>query len=438
MLRWLIIVASLAGVICSPASASNVLDDPDLEAAADYLQATPKAGALGLMVAAASAEGQWVFVNARGERATAADAGEVAKVLEFLEPEFSAKPEAGFTFLLTLKTAAERRAFLAELPAGANFQLFFQGGSLALTLGEGQPPELSHASAGGLTVPIHTASQFAGTEAFLNREIPRGGVRLLALEPGAARFLPGRRPREAEDQTLSAEAIDPYKARDVFRSIAGGTAIVTGAIDSGLLHFQPATGNEQTVIVDDLEQAAIDADIDLLIIDTGTPRQPGASNMLWQTAALARGSEVLASRRMQDLLAALSSGAGALRVEMTEPASSEVWRFVLTPGQGQGTFGGMIGAVTGELTPVAIRVSARTSGRIAELDRRLLPGIQSEVQFAYLGLFGLGLLGWPVALGWWRRYGFQGIAGGIVFVLAFVPLVSPAAVIGRMLAVLRS
>ena len=70
-------------------TAGNVLDDPDFDAAAALLKALPKSSSLGGLLAAASPEGHWVFVNADGEQATAADKAEVDKLLPVLVPDLS-------------------------------------------------------------------------------------------------------------------------------------------------------------------------------------------------------------------------------------------------------------------------------------------------------------------------------------------------------------
>jgi hypothetical protein len=92
----------------------------------------------------------------------------------------------------------------------------------------------------------------------------------------------------------------------------------------------------------------------------------------------------------------------------------------------------------------AIDASLTSAERERELEQRIIPGIPSDIQFGYLGMLIIGLMGLPAALAWWRRVWpaerreEYGVAIGyhaarlvrlVVFALAFLPLVGTPALL---------
>jgi hypothetical protein len=62
-----------------------------------------------------------------------------------------------------------------------------------------------------------------------------------------------------------------------------------------------------------------------------------------------------------------------------------------------------MGEITGHVAVKSVEVFARDSERERELDSRIIPGIPSGIQIAYLSAAVLGVLSLPVLLRWWSR-----------------------------------
>ena len=55
------------------------------------------------------------------------------------------------------------------------------------------------------------------------------------------------------------------------------------------------------------------------------------------------------------------------------------------------------------MVATTVLANVRSSARQQELDRRIIPGISTDVQLAYLVLLVVGLLGVPASRTWWQR-----------------------------------
>jgi hypothetical protein len=102
----------------------------------------------------------------------------------------------------------------------------------------------------------------------------------------------------------------------------------------------------------------------------------------------------------------------------------------------------VVSEVAGTVLANGIRMDLVRARRQEELDQRIVPGIPSDIQFAYLGLLALGLMSLTVARSWWARLwpqeqraayarpaGYRAalIVRGMIFVLLFLPPVAPFA-----------
>jgi hypothetical protein len=98
--------------------------------------------------------------------------------------------------------------------------------------------------------------------------------------------------------------------------------------------------------------------------------------------------------------------------------------------------------VTGNVVTSVIDADLTSSERQKELEERIIPGIPSDIQFAYLGFLVIGLMGLSVSRGWWRRiwpperreeygaaFGYHAarLARLTLFGLVFMPLVGAPA-----------
>ena len=99
--------------------------------------------------------------------------------------------------------------------------------------------------------------------------------------------------------------------------------------------------------------------------------------------------------------------------------------------------------MVGEVVVSSVEASLRDRARQTELDRRLVPGVPSLVQWVYLGLLALGALGHGVARGWWARlwpaearesygnaFGYRSAQAvrGLLYGAIYMPLVALASV----------
>jgi hypothetical protein len=101
------------------------------------------------------------------------------------------------------------------------------------------------------------------------------------------------------------------------------------------------------------------------------------------------------------------------------------------------TFNEVLSEVTGRVVLHGVTAVMRSSDREKELDARLVPGIPSDLQHAYLGGIILGLFGLATARSWWQRvwppeiaaeygsqFGFRSawLVRGLAFMALFLPV----------------
>ena len=115
----------------------------------------------------------------------------------------------------------------------------------------------------------------------------------------------------------------------------------------------------------------------------------------------------LAGRSQTMLLTAGEDRAGRVRLSIV-PAPADIVALAPAPGNALDPVSDLMSTLAagflGRLATERIEAAVRSEAHQSELDQRLLPGIPSDIQFLYLGLLGIGALGWPVALRWWRRW----------------------------------
>ena len=151
----------------------------------------------------------------------------------------------------------------------------------------------------------------------LARPLKAAGIRVIALEPGGPGLL-ARAPRiDAASGRALTDAIDPDRLRHALAPLRGQTALVTGRVDGELLYFRPASGPERSLLLRDLTAAAEAADVNLVILKSAAPRQPGARNWLWQRAEVRGLDAALQRADLGDFLDALGASGGRMTVAAT-------------------------------------------------------------------------------------------------------------------------
>ncbi len=428
----------------------------ELERAATHIKTLPAPAKGGAVLAAhATPEGHWKFVNRDGEVFTAATPEELQRVVPTLLAEAGSGGKLGI--YLSEDTLYRDRAMLKDLPPDAD---------LHVVVGSDSYPLIARAEAGAgtlmaavrphLMLDVRERALFDEAIAQLERPLSRSQIRTLALEPGASGTLSSYPRLDAETKAALVDAVDPASLAASLPSIRGQTVLVTGRIDDNLLFFRPTSGSEQSLKLSDLTRAAADSDVNLVILQTDAPRQPGGRNWFWQRIAVDGLDDALKRAKFGDFLDALGAANGEFRVSVQREASGRVALRAVPAGGDAQPITGIVGdlwtstvsSITGNVVTTAVEVHARDEERQQELDRRIVPGIPSAFQITYLAGLIAGVLGWPVASGWFARlwppeqraeyagaFGYRAAQAArlLAFLLIFLPIVGAPALIASLL-----
>ncbi|MEM9028307.1 MAG: hypothetical protein AAGC70_08050, partial [Pseudomonadota bacterium] len=225
-------------------------------------------------------------------------------------------------------------------------------------------------------------------------------------------------------------------------------------VEGDKLVYRTASGSERMLELTPLRRAAAESDVDLLVLNARTPRQPGSRNWLWQRAEVDGLETALKRRTFADFLNALGESTGGLTVTTSAGRSGRVNLQAVSAGSARND------GVSGTLETIVAEVVSETAGRVLmmglegdvvdrervkELDRRIIPGVPSYLQIGYLVGLICGVFGWPFARAWWFRiwppeeradygrvvgYQLARLVRLIVFVVVFMPVVGvPAAIV---------
>lgn len=417
----------------------------DLERAAAHIRTLPPSANGAVLAAHLTPEGHWKFVNRDGEVFTAGTPDELQRVVPTLLPD--AAPAGGnLGIYLSEETLFRDRALLKDLPAGAKLHVVAGADSYPLIAGDGASGMLYAAVRPNLLVELRERALFDEAIAHLERPLSRSSIRTLALEPAGPPTLSSYPRLDPETKTALVDAIDPPALSTAMSSVRGQTVLITGRVDDNLLHFRPSSGGEQSIKLSELTRAAADNDVNLVILHAETPRQPGGRNWLWQRISVGGLDDALKRATFGDFLDALGAASGEFRISVQREASGRVAIRAMPSAAGSEPITGVVGGwwssavsnVTGNVVTSAVEVHARGEERQQELDRRIVPYIPSAYQIAYLVGLVAGLLGWPVASGWFARLwpheqraeygtavGYRAAQGVrlLAYILLFLPIV---------------
>ena len=395
----------------------------------------------------ATNEGHWRLRNTEGETFTAATPEEFRRGVQLLAP---IKPGdvVAHIFVLTSEALFRHNAQLKTLPADAELKVLFDGLVRGVIRRVVAGAERYYLDAGdGVHVPVTTREAVQEALWQLARRLDLAEVRVLALEPGATTLLKSTRSAGVGGGQLASEAVDPERLPHMLSAVARGTVVITGRIAGPMLHYHPSTGPERTLALDTLRAAAAASDVNLILVHSASARQPGTRNWLWQRVDLTQANATH-QPTLADLIRHLTDGTPVeVQVQDVQPRRSTLALASLAGG-GRGWTAPVSDAwrdiateVTGTIVASGLQLHLRSREFQRELDDRILPGIPSGVQFAYIGFFVLGLFGVRVARGWWQRvwplearedyprrvgYWAARIVRDGIFVIIFMPLVSLA------------
>jgi hypothetical protein len=404
------------------------------------------------LAAQATQEGHWRFINKAGETFTAGTPEELKRAASLLLPE--AKADAKLSLYVTQDTLFQNRGALKDLPKATDLFLVIGDESYRiLKRAEGAGERLFAEVRPSLFLELAERARFEEALWQLMRPLDRAKVRVLALEPGGPSTITSTPRIDAATGRAVVDVIDPASLSAALGSIRGQTVLVTGRVDGQLLYVKPSSGPERSLLVRDLLQAAEDADVNLVVLQSAsTPRQPGGRNWFWQKVDVKGLDDALQRPRVADFLNALAgsgrrftvtaSPSGGLRTSLEAYAAPDLPGGPMIKPMGD-IFSELVADVAGHVVTNTVQANLRNAERQQELDQRIVPGIPSDVQFAYLGLLLLSLMGLPVVRAWWRRiwppeqgaeytsrsgYWAARLIRGAVFLFVFLPIAALPAV----------
>lgn len=416
----------------------------------------PKKFSAGAVAASVSPEGHWTFVNRGGQRFTAATPEEMARLPQALFPDGTGP--TGLTIYVTKPAVFVHQAALKDLPAKARLRLVVRRKTYPLQFRTvrnaegGSVRRLFVDVRSNVLVPVTTPALFEEAMWQLNRRLYRSEIRVLSLSrDGPAALAPVGR-IDAVTKRVLVDKVDAAHLHDAIQSLRGQTVVVTGRINGGKLAYRTARGFNDAIDLKELRKAAAQSDVNLVILNSPAPRQPGVRNWLWQKVDVDGLERALEAHDMADFLGSLAGSSGKVAVRVTEGGQRRVAMSVVTLRQGVSAPGSetigdwlaeIASEVAGSVVTNAVEIDVVAKQRQQDLNLRIIPGISGDLQLGYLLLIFVGFIGLPFALAWWRWlwppeareeyggwFGFQTarLARLILFVFLFVPVVGvPAA-----------
>jgi hypothetical protein len=442
MANWLTNALEHAGDAGKGVARGVVGLEQDLGRAVAHIKSLPERSGSAVLAAQAGQEGHWRFVNAKGESYTAANATELASVRATLLPGTTGQ----LSVYLTPDTVFEQHALLKDLPADANLQIATRSGAYPVIRRNSGDRDLLFAEVRpNLHVRLDNEDIFAETLFQLGQPLKPSNVRVLALESGSLDALTSVPRFDVATRTALVDTIDPARLAASFGRVRGQTVVLTGRIDGGSLVFLDAGGGAGRLPLDDVRKAARVADINLVIVKTENPRQPGGKNWLWQTATIPGLDQAVKQPLFGDFLSAISPQASPLTISGYRDSGHRIVLDVLPSGSSvpltdtvAGWFDTIAGEAMGRIATTGFEADLNDEQRQRDLDLRIFPGLPSSVQFGYLLLVAMGLFGLRTAWTLWARvwppedrseyastwgYGVARAVRGLLFALMFLPLV---------------
>lgn len=460
--RWLMVLFALWFTVAGPPRAFGQ-SSAALTAAVEQLKSLP-AGQSGTALAAeTSPEGHWTFVNPAGERFTTASADELKRVLPTLAPD-AQKPGAKLTLVVVEDTIFRWRQHLQAMPLAndrrTELMVLVEGRAYPLLRRGERANERFYAEARpNLLIEMNERRLFDEGMWQLAHPLKRSTIRVLALEPGGPAGVPASARLDPQSQRALTDQIAPGSLVAALGTLARQTVIITARRDGDVLAFRPPSGAEQTLPLKDVLAAAEINDVNLVLLQSANPRQPGTRSWLWQRVSVGRLDEALARDHIGDFLNAIASPQSKLLVGVEEQGAGRV-RLVARPMRDESSprtgigeaLGDLVSNIAGQVVISSVEASLRDRTRQQELDRRIVPGVPSLAQWLYLSLLVMGLLGHRAAGGWWSRiwapepreaygnaFGYHAarMLRWALYGLAFAPLVAVASVPASLIGLMR-
>ncbi|MDX2288985.1 MAG: hypothetical protein NW217_09215 [Hyphomicrobiaceae bacterium] len=416
-----------------------------LDDAVSALVRLPERPGVIALAAHATPEGHWQFVNKSGDVFTAASTDEMARIGQMLAPEAVATSQGSpkLALVLSEETVFRQASQLGDLPGDATLHLAHVDAALPmLARGAGTARRWLAEVRPGLLLDLASQPLYHEALAQLARPMGAANIRLLTFAADGARTIPAVAKRDATGRILP-DLVAPEHLADALRSQPGKIIVVSGRTTGGLFDSLPlgmsrpvATG----ITPDELRKAAASAEVNLIVLNTSGPWQPGGRNWFGQTIEVDGLSSALEQATFGDFVTKLArqntrhelkiavSGDTRIRLDiLPEPSDGGISDLAGSVGN---WLGEAVSHVTGEIVTSALSADVNNGPRQSELDQRVVPGVPSQVHIVYLGALVAGVIGWAVARDWWARLWppkegqrWPGRLGRfLLFVVVFLPL----------------
>lgn len=421
-----------------------------LDNAAGALRKLPDGDAATALAVHATPEGHWVFVNKKGDQFTAGTPDELTRAPgALLGASHEGEP---LSLYLTEDTVFKRADRLKDLPENANLSIV--AGKKAYRLVPRPEHAIGFVAQVRSNLSVQLSKKVLLHEALyrLQRPLNSANIRVLALEPGGPKRLSSVPGYDPKSKRRLSETVEPAALKSALARLKGQTVVVTGEVKGSQLHFKPRSGPVGQIELNALAEAARAADVNLVVLKSSSPTQPGARTWLWQTVEVQGLETALKRPTFADFLQSLTANSGDLVIDTSHGGKGRL-RITAKPlgtttSEGGSQFGTWIDAVSEQVTGTIATngITAFTRDRETEREHalRLVPGIPSTAQSMYaIGLFA-GLMGLGLAREWWRKIwpqekpqeyrgniGYQAarIVRGLVFVVLFLPFIGLPAMV---------
>ncbi|CFW98384.1 conserved membrane protein of unknown function [Candidatus Filomicrobium marinum] len=422
-----------------------------LDDAASVVSKLPHAPGSVALATHATPEGHWKFVNRKGEIFTAGNADEMTRVVPALAPELAGS-SPGLALYLSEETLFTQRQLLRDLPEKAKLHVVVDGKAYPVLRRVGPKDSALVEVRPNVVLEAQDRTLFKEAIWQLSRNLSKADVRILSMTEAGPRTLGASRKFDKAGRSVLVEPIDPNHVITSLDALRGQTVVVTGRVEGNMLNVKPISGISRNIPLENLKSAAAANDINLVVLATSSPAQPGSRNWFWQSIEVSGLRDALKRATYADFLDALGAQHGKLELSATKQSSSRIRIDAVPYDHPPGTqdmFGDILGEVvsnvTGNVATAAVEAHVNSRERQTELDLRIIPNIPSTIQFAYLFSLVAGLIGFNVVRDWWarvwpkmKRESFANTAGYyatrilklVVFLIAFMPLVGvPAALV---------
>ena len=336
-------------------------------------------------------EGHWKFANKTGDVFTAANGDEMKRMLPSLAP--GAASDAKVSLYLSDETVFEGRALLKDLPPEADLYLVDGKASYRLL-------RRTHNGADALVAAVRPNILFAIADRRmfeeavfqLNRSLSKSSIRVLALESGGPKRLSAVPGFDPATKAALVDAIDLAHLEGALSSLRGQSVVITGRVEGALLQ-----AGDGSVALDKLYRAAEANDVNLIVLQSQSTRQPGGRNWLYQKVAVSGLDDAMKRATFGDFLSALGAARGELMVSAAPAGQGRITlKAVATgdaaeplTGQVSSWLGDAVSHVTGEVITRAVEVQARDKPAQQEQDLRIVSWLPSIVHVLYLVVFVL-------------------------------------------------